>query len=86
MAKIEDNTEGFLVIKTESLTEVLKLGGVALCDYCNKSDFTGYYIAVLNNWYCEKCYKDWIDKAVRYPENSHIEQRNYLHYSKLLGV
>lgn len=86
MAKKEENKKGFLVIKTESLSEALKLGGVAVCDSCNKSTFTGYYIAVLNKWMCERCYEEWIYFAKRYEEDIPVEQHYYDMYAKILGV
>lgn len=86
MAKRINDKKGFLVIET-SLTEcVEKIGGIGICDYCNSSSFTGYYIAVLNCWYCEKCYKNWTQRAKRYEEDSHIEKRNFDYYAKLLEI
>lgn len=89
MAKKEENEKGFLVIKTESLSEALMLagpGGRAVCDCCNKSSFVGYYIAVLNDWYCERCYEEWLYLAKRYVEDIEIEVRNYAKYSNLLNL
>ncbi len=84
MAHKHENEKGFLVIRTELLEEALRLGGIAICDSCNKSNYTGYYIAVLNRWYCDKCYEEWYAGAKRYTEDIPIETRNYNHYSKIL--
>lgn len=86
MAKIHQNDKGFKVIRTESLTEALKLGSVAICDSCNKTSFTGFYIAVLDRWYCDECYAEWYRTAKRYEEDSAIEDRNFKFYSGLLGL
>lgn len=56
-----------------------------VCDDCLASPIYGYYVAVLNRWMCEKCYKRWVEAAVRYPEDSWVEEKNYNFYKKLLG-
>lgn len=85
MAQIINNEKGFKVIEC-SLIEIANLGGLGICDFCNKASFDGYYIAVLNCWYCPECYQDWIKRAQRYPEDAHVEQRNFERYSAYLGV
>lgn len=86
MAHVHQNDKGFKVIRTESLVETLKLGGIAMCDSCNGASFTGYYIAVLNRWYCDKCFNEWYAWAKRYDEDSKIEERNFERYSSKLGL
>jgi len=83
MAKKFENEKGFLIIKTENVDDTLKLGGLGICDYCNKADFTGYYIAVLNAWYCEECFNDWYKRAIRYSEDIKYEEKNFNFYSFL---
>ena len=46
----------------------------------------GYYIAVLNQWYCPKCYDEFCKRAKYYQEDTGTEKRNYELYSKLFGV
>lgn len=44
---------------------------VCLCDYCGKpqlGDDLGYYIAVLNKWYCKDCFNEFKKWAKWYPE------------------
>ena len=57
-----------------------------ICDYCAKPSETGYYIAVLNSWYCPKCYKRWRKSAKPYESDKPIERRNFQYYGTLLGV
>ena len=76
----------FLVIET-TVVECLHWGGIGQCDNCttlhpNKV----YYIAVLNQWLCPKCYEIWKLSAKWYPEDEHIEIRNYNTYATILGL
>lgn len=86
MAKKIDNEKGFLVIEVSASECAEVFGGMGICDSCNSFDLKGYYIAVLNCWYCQKCYKEWIERAKRYNEDIEIEERNYKYYSNLLGL
>ena len=63
-----------------------KAGGYGICDYCNTPAEKGYYIAVLNQWYCPKCYDEFCKRAKYYQEDTGTEKRNYELYSKLFGV
>ena len=60
MANIKDNKKGFKVIqisRKELVEELGQYGAIGICDYCNETASTGYYIAVLNQWFCPKCYR-----------------------------
>ena len=46
MAKIVDNPKRFKVIEL-SRNELAKIGGIGICDRCNGTSNTGYYVAVL---------------------------------------
>lgn len=85
MAEVVKNDKGFKVIHCSN-TEIVKLGGLGICDSCGEPDTHGYYIAVLNRWYCPKCYEDWYKHAINYPEDRHIEDKNFKVYSKLLAL
>lgn len=85
MAEVVKNDKGFKVIHC-SITEIVDLGGLGICDYCNNASYHGFYIAVLNAWYCPKCYERWHKEAVYYPEDKPIEDKNFKVYSKLLGL
>ncbi|MCE5332903.1 MAG: demethylase [Bacteroidales bacterium] len=87
MASKEENAKGFLVIKVRAV-ELMKVsrGSLGICDSCNNAAFDGYYVAALNHWMCKDCYDGWSKRAKYYPEDSHIEKRNYERYAKLLNV
>lgn len=53
---------------------------VCMCDYCGKpqlGDDLGYYIAVLNKWYCKECFEDFKGWAKWYAEDAPYENRNF---------
>lgn len=82
--KTVKNEKGFKVIGM-SLLEVSEIfGGLGICDSCNDCSRDGYYIAVLNSWYCPECYEQWIKRAKRYKEDIPIEERNYEKLKKLM--
>ena len=76
----------FLVIEVTRNELHSACGSPGICDYCGKPHEDGYYIAVLNQWFCPKCYEEWKKDARYYPEDRPVEERNYQYYSKLLGV
>lgn len=55
-----------------------------VCDNCLDSPDTGYYVAVLNQWFCPSCYTRWIKSAKRYKEDVWIEEKNYEYYMSIL--
>lgn len=80
----------FLVIECTAGELMDAVGSdVCLCDWCNHPclpNDKGYYIAVLNHWYCMKCYEEWLSRAVWYPEDAEVESRNFEFYAPRLGV
>lgn len=76
MAKQVKNKKGFKVIKLNIL-EVLQLwgknGGLGICDKCLSFNMDGYFIPVLNRYYCRRCYKSWLNRAKYYPEDATFE-------------
>lgn len=83
MAQIVDNKKNFKVIQC-NLQEVLKFGGMGICDTCGSPSFDGYYVAVLNRWLCSKCYHEWLERATNYPEDKQIEEKNFNFYKNIL--
>ena len=77
MAKVIDNPKGFKVIEISRKELVGRLakccGPVGFCDSCGSIDDNGFYIAVLNRWYCPKCYEDWMKSSICYDEDSDYE-------------
>lgn len=86
MAKKVDNQKGFLVIEVSAAELSAQTGGVGICDYCNTPAEKGYYIAVLNKWYCPKCYSEFCERSKRYDEDARIEKKNYERYAKMFGL
>lgn len=85
MAKVIENTKGFLLIEA-TRTELFKIGGMGICDYCNATSENGVIIAVLNEWFCMDCYNDWLKRAKRYSEDIPIEERNFEYYKRVFNV
>lgn len=67
-------SKGFKVIDV-NLAEIQKFGTVApVCDSCGDGMFSGVFIPVLaNRTYCQKCYDEWHETAVNYPEDQRYE-------------
>lgn len=55
--------------------EVMRLGGIGVCDECNTASIDGYLVPVLNHYMCPSCYKEWNERAVFYPEDVPHEER-----------
>ena len=85
MAHKHKNEKGFLVIRTEQ-SEITCLGGLGICDDCNQKSHTGYLIAVLNRWFCDKCFTEWYNRAKYYKEDRHIEKRTFEYYKSKLEL
>lgn len=91
MAKGFINERGFKVIECTA-QELRNATGQILvrCDWCNdialSHNYKGYYIAVLNKWYCKKCYTNRMLQMRCYPQDAPIENRNYATYAQILGV
>lgn len=83
MAEIIENKKGFKVLKMR-LEEINYIGGFGICDFCNMSQSEGYYVAVLNQWLCKKCYDEWYLRAKHYPQDAKIENRNFTNMQNLL--
>lgn len=75
----------FLVIEV-SRDECLGWGGAGFCDSCNATAEHGYYIAVLNTWFCPKCYEEWKKRAKWYQDDVSVERSNYAVYANILGI
>ena len=85
MAKIVE-FDRFKVIKASAKEMFDAVGSPGICDYCSERPEHGYYIAVLNKWFCQKCWKEFKKRAVWYPEDAQIEERNFKHYAFCLGI
>ncbi len=62
---------------------------ICICDWCGKSFLPsdkGVYIAVLNQWYCQKCFEEWVERATWYPEEVDYERKNFDFYAPRFGI
>lgn len=80
----------FLVIECAAGELMDAVGSsVCICGRCGRpclpSD-KGYFIAVLNQWFCEQCYQEWQERAIRYVEDADVERKNFNFYAPRLGV
>lgn len=80
----------FLIIECTANELLFAVGScVCICDWCGKPQLPsdkGYYISVLNQWYCEECFNEWKERAVWYPEDADIERKNFDFYAPRIGV
>lgn len=89
MAKKVKNEKGFLVLEItrgELLDALAEYGSIGICDSCGLPVKKGYYIAVLNQWFCEDCYEEWLTGATRYVEDIPYEEKWFEHYCRLFDV
>lgn len=89
MVKKVENEKGFLVLeitRRELIGALAEYGSVGICDSCGKVANKGYYIAVLNQWFCEDCYKEWLMRATRYVEDIPFEEKWFEYYCRLFDV
>jgi len=86
MAKIIENEKQFKVIEMSYVEAMICFANCCpVCDRClNRKCNKGYYIAVLNEWFCKKCYENWLKTAKKYDDDIEIENRNFEYYKNLL--
>ncbi len=85
MARKFINEKGFAVYEMTGV-ETMEFGGYGICDSCNKSAVKGYLIPVLNSYFCEECYKRWIERAKYYEEDRLFEMRKIGYYDSILSA
>lgn len=87
MAKIIENEKGFKVIEIDYL-EMLKIGCGNICDHCGEPHYgKGYFVAVLNRWFCPTCYEEWRKYATPISRGDlWVESKNFNYYKMLLGL
>lgn len=89
MAKIFENEKGFKIIEIsrgEILDKLSEFGSIGICDDCGITANNGYYIAVLNKWFCKDCFTEWYGYAINYPEDREIEERNFECYKSIFEI
>ena len=85
MAKVVEFDE-FKVIKASAKEMFDAVGSPGICDNCDEMPSDGYYIAVLNRWFCKKCFERFKRVAKWHPEDAQIEELNFKHYAFCLGI
>ena len=89
MARIINNIKGFKVIEISSI-EMFAIGCGNICDDCGEMSKNGYYVAVLNRWFCPACYADWAEHATNYATehnaDGRVETKNFERFKTLLGL
>lgn len=86
MAQIVNNKKQFKVIEMSTPEVAAVFGGIGICDWCGEAHTSGFYIAVLNHWYCKKDYEMFLDRANNYEEDRQIEDLNFQRVTKLLNI
>lgn len=86
MAKKAEDCGEFLVIECTASELARAVHSPGICDWCGKRKPSGYYIAVLNHWYCPGCYAQWRVRAEYYHQDRVVEEKNYRMYARLLGL
>lgn len=86
MAEIVKNEKDFKVIQMTSIEVANVFGGMGICDWCGCAHLEGYYISVLNHWYCKADYKMFLERAVNHAEDRNIENLNFMRVLNLLNI
>lgn len=84
MRKIKSKC-GYTVYEATAV-ETMRLGGIGVCDECNKGSIRGYLIPVLNRYMCPLCYEEWNNRAVYYAEDIPHEERVAGYYEKMIPM
>ena len=85
MAKIVE-FDRFKVIKASAKELFDAVGSPGSGDDCSERPGRGYYRAVLNKWYCPKCWKEYKNGAFWDPEDGQREERNFKHSAFCRGI
>lgn len=84
MAKVINNSKGFKVIQVKAVELIGVIPhAMGICDYCGQASLDGYYIAVLNSYYCSDCYNDWCKRAEYFEEDRPYEENSF---NRMLGL
>lgn len=88
MAKLVKNSKGFTVIRMSYMEYAAITDTFARCELCGEETTDGYYIPLIQHWYCENCYNLWNRTAVYYKIDAETERRLFnvmKHKIDLLG-
>jgi hypothetical protein len=77
----------FLIIECSARELYVACDSPGVCDFCGTPSPIGYYIAVLNQWFCPKCFETWKQTDPQLTkEDAKYEKRHFDHYAPLLGI
>ena len=76
----------FLVIEATAREMFVAVGSPGICDYCDAKPEKGYYVAVMNSWYCPECFERFKRMSKHFAEDRPVEVRNFHYYGMKLGV
>ena len=78
MNKIEYTERGFNYVKVKP-EDILQWGGFCVCNGCNGQflEEDMYLVFVLGDCYCEKCFKEWLERAKKYKQKDVDEDLRY---------
>lgn len=76
---------GYVVYEV-TIEELRQLGGMGVCDHCNKPAAVGYLVPVLNRWLCQGCYAEFNARAKFYPEDLKSEEFNCRYYESIIPM
>lgn len=79
MANKYENEKRFLIYKMSWREYVAATESWGLCDCCGEADFDtgGYYVALIDSWFCQKCFDAYISGAKRYSVDLEKERNNW---------
>ena len=78
MNKIEYTERGFNFVKVTPIQNV-SWGGYCVCNGCNGQFINEdmYLVFVLGDCYCERCFKEWLERAKKYKQEDVNEDLRY---------
>ncbi len=89
MAQVVENKAGFKVIgvsRRELVEKLGHIGAIGICDFCASSPEQGYYVAVLDQWYCPKCYNRFIRENQPNTDDKRFEGNRFNWFRKVFGL
>lgn len=80
--KIEYTKQGYSYVRCTK-DDCFKWGGMAICDSCNEfMQENVYLIYILNQAFCEKCFKDWQKRSKKYDSDLQLQKQNHIAWYK----
>lgn len=89
MAKIVSEATDFKVAEVSQIELMDKLGPLGakgVCDFCMSEPETGYYVAVLDQWLCPKCYNEFIQNNTPDPRDNWFEDVRFAWFKRQFHI